>query len=203
MAAFKPKNNASSSSRACANCGAQEDPPGTALSACARCHLVFYCSKPCQVLHWKQKPAGHKQICITNEERRPTDAEIKQATEPLKGESCAICLGPISSSSAADCCTFHVPCAEGLRSFGTKQTCPILHVQLPSEPEQLFEGSYQSYFPLEKLVKRSGRSWSRLTATQTRTIGKVIRSLKVAADQGYAEAQYIPEIVYERGQGVV
>eukprot|EP00614_Pseudopedinella_elastica_P009045 CAMPEP_0172586450 /NCGR_PEP_ID=MMETSP1068-20121228/5831_1 /TAXON_ID=35684 /ORGANISM="Pseudopedinella elastica, Strain CCMP716" /LENGTH=55 /DNA_ID=CAMNT_0013381267 /DNA_START=149 /DNA_END=312 /DNA_ORIENTATION=+ len=44
------------SSRACGNCGVLDDPPITALNACSRCHLVFYCSKPCQAQHWKQKP---------------------------------------------------------------------------------------------------------------------------------------------------
>ena len=76
IAAPKPKKVATvSSSRACGNCGALEDPSDAALSACARCHLVFYCSKPCQVQHWKQKPAGHKQFCLTPEERQPADAE--------------------------------------------------------------------------------------------------------------------------------
>ena len=64
MAAAKIKK-AASSSRACANCGALENPPDTTLSACARCHVVFYCSRTCQVQHWKQKPAGHKQFCFT------------------------------------------------------------------------------------------------------------------------------------------
>ena len=81
MAALKPKKVAACSSRACGNCGALEDPPDNmTLSACACCHLVFYCSKPCQVLHWKQKSAGHKQFCVTPDERRLVGAETEQAT---------------------------------------------------------------------------------------------------------------------------
>jgi hypothetical protein len=30
------------------------------LKLCTRCRSVSYCSKECQVAHWK---AGHKQVC--------------------------------------------------------------------------------------------------------------------------------------------
>ena len=60
---------------ACANCGALEDPTGTALSACARCRLVFYCSKKSHVQHRKQKPASHKRFGFTPEEQRLAAAQ--------------------------------------------------------------------------------------------------------------------------------
>ena len=181
----------------------------TVFRACARCHLILYCSKPCQSLHWKQKPAGHKRFCVTpDEERRPAVTETAQATSKhLKEKPCAKCPKPISSSSA-DCCTlpcshtFHVPFAEEIRSFST-QVCPICRAELPSEPEQLFgEEGCRIYFPLKTLVELSDSSWSRLTATQTRAMDKVIRSWKVAAEQGYAEVQYHLGFTYrndERG----
>jgi len=41
---------------ACERCGKTED-----LLKCARCKIVSYCSKECQVFHWKQ--GGHREIC--------------------------------------------------------------------------------------------------------------------------------------------
>jgi hypothetical protein len=43
--------------RQCANCFSQEKDQ---LKACARCKAFHYCSKKCQVEHWK---AGHKVDC--------------------------------------------------------------------------------------------------------------------------------------------
>jgi hypothetical protein len=43
--------------RGCANCGSREK---AHLKACARCKSFHYCSKKCQVEHWK---AGHKVDC--------------------------------------------------------------------------------------------------------------------------------------------
>jgi len=42
--------------RACGNCGRI----AKKLMKCSRCHKVAYCSKDCQVGHWK---AGHKIMC--------------------------------------------------------------------------------------------------------------------------------------------
>ena len=70
------RNLTPTSSRACAYCDALEDPPDTTLNSCARCRLVFYCSKNYQAKHWKQKPAGHKQCFATPEERRPAASRL-------------------------------------------------------------------------------------------------------------------------------
>eukprot|EP00961_Rhodomonas_salina_P098211 1321655-Rhodomonas_salina.2 len=40
----------------CAVCGTEQP----TLSRCARCHLVRYCSKECQTIHWRQ---GHNKLC--------------------------------------------------------------------------------------------------------------------------------------------
>ncbi len=45
----------------CAQCGIS---PETGLKRCARCHSTMYCSKDCQVRHWKE--GGHKQKCEGN-----------------------------------------------------------------------------------------------------------------------------------------
>jgi hypothetical protein len=46
----------------CANCGASES-SSTPLKACGQCQVTFYCSKECQLKHWK---SGHKQTCSSN-----------------------------------------------------------------------------------------------------------------------------------------
>lgn len=38
---------------ACAKCGAASKSDGGVLMRCARCESVGYCSKACQVAHWK------------------------------------------------------------------------------------------------------------------------------------------------------
>lgn len=40
----------------CANCGE----PGSKLSRCSQCKAVKYCSRDCQVEHWKKE---HKRVC--------------------------------------------------------------------------------------------------------------------------------------------
>ena len=77
----------------------------------------------------------------------------------------------------------------------------MCRAELPSEPGKLFEEGYRLCVPLDKIVKGSGRSWSRPAATQTRKMDKVIRSLKVAADQGYPKAQFNLGGMYYKGEG--
>ena len=79
---------------------------------------------------------------------------------------------------------FHILCAEELRLFGIAHVCPISRAGLPPGLEQLFEQGSRLYNPLKQLVERSGGSWDRPTATQRRTIDKVLGAWKVARDQG-------------------
>ena len=46
--------------RTCASCN-QVSPPGTKFQACKRCKEAHYCSRECQVYHWKK--GGHRQNC--------------------------------------------------------------------------------------------------------------------------------------------
>lgn len=48
----------------CAGCGAIEDKVGE-FKGCCRCKMRQYCSKECQVLHWR---SGHKQKCSNETE---------------------------------------------------------------------------------------------------------------------------------------
>ena len=64
--------------RACGSCGRAED-QGEKFFHCARCKVVSYCSKVCQVNHWKR--GGHKQECAPPEAQEPA----KPASLKTKG----------------------------------------------------------------------------------------------------------------------
>ena len=76
--------------RSCANCGKPEGTTvdGSAtitviLKDCSRCKLVGYCGKACQTQHWKT--GGHKEFCLSPEQRRPADSK-KAAASPYTPE---------------------------------------------------------------------------------------------------------------------
>mmetsp|Transcript_1608 Transcript_1608/g.1926 ORF Transcript_1608/g.1926 Transcript_1608/m.1926 type:complete len:251 (-) Transcript_1608:215-967(-) len=50
----------------CFKCGksSPSSPDATSLSRCSKCHVATYCSRDCQVAHWKKGPGGgHKFSC--------------------------------------------------------------------------------------------------------------------------------------------
>lgn len=86
----------------CANCGSAEGLNRKDLSACKGCYEVSYCSVPCQLQHWKQRPGGHQLTCarkdktsqLTMEEgaaKLVKDSESRRAAAATSSE-CAICL---------------------------------------------------------------------------------------------------------------
>ena len=54
--------------KTCGSCGRPED-QGEKFFHCARCKAVSYCSKACQVNHWKR--GGHKQECAALQAQEP------------------------------------------------------------------------------------------------------------------------------------
>jgi hypothetical protein len=196
------KKASASPARACANCGVFEEPPCVTLFPCLACHLVFYCGKPCQLSHWK-KPAGHKEFCLTPEERRPAPSNAAASADG--SEECAICLDPLGSSATCvlPCShSFHVACVEGMRALSVAQACPLCRAELPPGPDKLFDEGCRLYFSVKRLMARSDGSWSKLTKAQQRTMNEVRRLFKVAADQGHAVAQFNLGLMYEHGRGV-
>ena len=57
----------------CSKCGAVESST-LVLSVCAKCMVVQYCSRECQISDWK---AGHKQICSQVEEERVVAVQLE------------------------------------------------------------------------------------------------------------------------------
>jgi hypothetical protein len=66
----------------CASCYRPHDPSEHRLSACKRCHRVYYCGRECQVKHWKAELNGHKELCTPESEKA---REARKAQEAKKG----------------------------------------------------------------------------------------------------------------------
>jgi hypothetical protein len=64
----------------CANCQVCDE--GQKLKRCGGCGAVLYCSKACQLAHWKR--GGHKAVC---------KAAQAQEMAAVDGGTCGICLG--------------------------------------------------------------------------------------------------------------
>ena len=103
----------------CANCYTSNSP----LFACARCALVKYCGKTCQLQHWKN---DHKQQCIPIKERS-INVQEKLVADYTDSDKCCICLEAVQNkyTSKHIACNhvFHSECIN--RWFKEKQCCPL------------------------------------------------------------------------------
>jgi hypothetical protein len=181
----KDKGAASPEANVCAHCLAPEGSHGVVLRACTRCKATHYCGRACQTAHWR---AGHKQFCVTPEERAPQPASSTSSTrihppeEDLRPVECAVCLDPLGSGAAALCTlpcthTFHAACVEGLRKFGIHQVCPMCRVELPPGPKKLYEEAARRFLAVKRRVDRGEAFWGALTKALKREMDEVIRLL--------------------------
>ena len=211
------KKEVNPETKECANCLAPEGRHGVTLKACIRCKATHYCGRACQTAHWK---AGHKQFCVTPEERMPSKPppmpppsearafgpRPEDPRSELGGANeCAICLDPLNSGTVCTLpCThtFHAQCVIGLRAFGIKQVCPMCRVELPPGPEQLFEEAMRRYSDLQRKVDIGMVTWGSLTKMQKKETKVVIEMLHSAADQGLAGAQNNLGCMNKSGGGV-
>jgi len=129
----------------CGNCTSTKTKAGQSLSqTCNRRKLVTYCSRDCQVQHWKS--GDHQKWCLTPEERSvqqfaTAKKECLETTSELIGDetSCPVCLEPIVPSKTALNVTlpclhvFHISCVEDLRSHALQKACPLCRAELPSQ----------------------------------------------------------------------
>lgn len=182
----------------CGNCGASDVP----LLVCARCTLVNYCSKQCQVQHWKSK-TGHKTFCLTKDERRPPE-DIQKKQD--KCDECPICLSEITSISAI--CTlpcshsFHVECVDGLRRLCLAQVCPMCRAELPDGAEKLFDEGVRRYCKIMRKVDRGELFWNKLDDKARTEMSEVIHILTLSSNLGHMGACNNLGSIYAKGQGV-
>lgn len=187
----------------CANCAAV----GTVLSKCSKCLMVAYCSKTCQLQHWKD--GGHKRFCVPPSERTPSKATDHLETCPTLHQArsnCVICDDDLDPSSAGilPCGhRFHGECLKSIRQFSVSQVCPLCRAPLPPEPSKAFDVALREYMEILKKVMTSGASWSALPASDIKTMLEVTQCARAAADQGHPGAQTLLGDLYLRGQGVI
>ena len=209
MTPTKDKKSSRPSGKACDNCSAHEgNESAPKLSACARCGLVFYCSKDCQRAHWK---ANHKQHCISKADRAPQHQKPPYIPKgagsdaAVTGEKCAICQDSLAGASSFTLpCThvFHGTCVSELRKFGVQQVCPLCRDPLPPGPEKVYEEATRRFMRISRLVDTGRASWSTLPDWAQREVDVAIAGWRDAADQGLAMAQYNLGVMFENGCGV-
>ena len=206
------KGGSISSQTDCAHCGAPKGTvPGRPLhNSCSRCKTTWYCSRACQAAHWKT--GGHRENCVTPEQRRLQQASTASGTTPLSSssdgaaaeEECAICLdsyaaGPIQTLECSH--TFHVACVEKLRSFHL-DACPNCRAGLPPGPQQVFDEAARQWMVLERRYGQGDKPWRKMNGGDREVMHEILEKLRGIADQGHAEAQAVFGQLYRIGQGV-
>ena len=209
-----------SSEKDCANCGAPDGtvPGQYTHKSCSRCKVTFYCNRACQSAHWKT--GGHKQHCLTPEQRSlaaqeraaASIAEEENKRRDLNAaqeeKGCSICLDSLSSGTKQTLpCShiFHVACVERLRSFGIQQACPLCRSELPPGLKQVFHTVVCRWIVLGRRlcdVQDIVCPFIPLTSNDITEMDEVLRMAQEAADKGYLSAQIFLGQVFDIGQGV-
>jgi len=111
------------------------------LLACARCLLTAYCSKECQVSHWKE----HKKHCFKNAAR-------KTSSEPVAKSATVFAAGGDAAQVQEGANLADVPGVEALSfspqwgAFFFQTGSPIYHTVVSDSPDALLD-------EIEKLLK--------------------------------------------------
>lgn len=126
----------------CANCAAVGNRINIVLSKCSKCLMVAYCSRACQIQHWKD--GGHKRFCVSPSDRAPSTHGPDSMQAPSSGglhgddDHCVICdsdMDPSSTLTLPCGHRFHAVCVASVRQFGVSQKCPMCRAPLPPECE--------------------------------------------------------------------
>jgi hypothetical protein len=150
-AGTKSPKKSSASVTECANCGES----AASLLACARCKLVSYCGKACQIQHWKAH-FGHKALCVSTKDREPA-AQAPTSSAAELGDKCSICLETITSGACVLQCShsFHDACVSGIRNYGISQVCPLCRLPLSGATKEFYEKA-QRLFVLKNRLDKEG-----------------------------------------------
>ena len=128
----------------CAYCSAN----ACDLKKCARCGLVCYCSKACQLAHWISEPFGHRDRCVAPKDRKlptlePEETHVgRTLSENFEEGLCGICFekllaewhedmsqqsGALHAGTQTLVCehSFHLKCTSDLASSVSIPQCPL------------------------------------------------------------------------------
>ena len=180
-------------SKECANC----DASGAKL-LCAKCKATNYCSKACQLSHWKN---GHKEMCFTPEERRPASIPIAETSPPVP--LCVICHENLSLHLTVELpCkhTFHTRCVLAMRKFARNQNCPVCRAELP---RLAHEDAMRCYAIIDRRLELEGCDWTALSKDEMVESKKMLVLLRGAATEGFSHAQCTVGLMLLHGQGLV
>ena len=205
----KKKKNGSEVVNLCALCESRN-----AKMRCGGCRVRWYCSKECQVLHWKR--GGHKQECRafvqsaaeqaqSDRLANTTGCEEKSERHFDKAgtEICAICLECPEKPVKLPCShKFCSTCIDALRTRGVQQLCPLCRRPLPPGPEKLREQADRLYIQVARQISRGKFSWSTLSPTFRQKMKNAAVLYHEAAAQGDARAQFNLGTLYRHGHGV-
>ena len=190
----------------CANCSAQTGhDDGGVLHKCSKCLLVLYCSRACQVQHWKE--GGHKHFCIALSERTPLIPIFRGLDTSSKvsvAEECVICGDELAAPDIFSLpCKhkFHRECMSNVRNFGTSEVCPLCRAPLPPGPEKLFDEALLVYTTIERRVNQRGGSWSALSESDQSAMQFVNQSILGLAEEGNPRAQCLMAEICSKGLG--
>jgi hypothetical protein len=179
------------------------------MKCCSRCKRVNYCSVECQKLHWRV--GGHKKVC--GKERgsgaRGDVAGASDAGDVSLQNPCPICLDNEDDAGKFGMCYScgQMYCGRCQNSNGllTTTSCPtcraVLRVSKQEDVRRLW-----------RLMERCGRFTpvvqSILGSRYDRGVGvaqdhtEAVRLFRLAADQGFANAQRGLGACYMKGTGV-
>jgi len=173
----------------CANCAASGN--SVTLKSCAKCMLVKYCGRACQLQHWKN--GGHKLFCIASASRVPQvpsqpESQLHSTEKISHEEECPICFEKLYAMISTLPCDhiFHADCISSLRKYGVNECCPLCRGPLPPGPEDTFKKALSRFLALERRIMGS---WIKLSKRDRKEVNEIEVMLKSAADQGYAVAQ--------------
>lgn len=141
----KTKKISGSAEEECANCASVGGRDGAVLSKCSKCSIVAYCSRSCQIQHWRD--GGHKGFCLSLVERSARAAGPSTKVAYLLGvnedlHNCVICNEKMDTSNACALpCEhrFHTACVSNMRQFSVSQACPLCRAPLTSIAGQVIK----------------------------------------------------------------
>lgn len=127
----------------CANCAAPQGTHSAVLKLCSKCKLAAYCSRNCQLQHWRD--GGHKRFCLAPPERAQPPV-VEEFVRKDTSQECIICRDELITSSASRLScghTFHKFCLANLRKFGVSQaSCPLCRGPLSTEVKNKNPGAF-------------------------------------------------------------